>query len=151
METVKQTSALEFELIYADGTRRRVKEGILYEAEASGDMLFHNGTDQPAVLLAAAECALVSLSQIEPGFEALAMGMALTEESCAVLERLATFAIRLLGSTSAENQACFRLGQMDMRESIAAKLQDAANSSRGIIRATLKNAAAGVSEMEVPQ
>ena len=148
MEVLKTISNLEFELIYADGTRRRVKEGILYEAEDSGDMIFHNGTDQPAVLLAAAECALVSLNQIGPGLEALVVRMALTEEPRAALERLVKFGSKLLKVDSAEKQACFRLGQMDMRESVAAKLQDAAGNVRGIARATLENAVAMVNEME---
>ncbi len=150
METIKQTPNLEFDVIYADGTRKRVKEGLLYEAEESGYMIFHNGTDQPAVLLAAAECMLVSLSRIGYGLEALAAGMVLSEKPCAALLRLAKCAVKALGLDSAEKQACFRLGQMDMRESIAAMLRDRAADSPDAIRSALEAVAAEVSSMEVP-
>lgn len=149
METIKLPPNLEFDLIYADGSRKRVKEGILYEAEESGDMLFHNGTDQPAVLLAAAECMLVSLSRMGPGLEALATGMILSEEPYGALTRLAKFAAKILGLDSAEKQACFRLGQMDMRESVAAMLRDLAADSPDTVRSALEAAAAKVSGMEV--
>lgn len=149
METIKLTPNLEFDLIYADGSRKRVKEGILYEAEESGDMLFHNGTDQPAVLLAAAECMLVSLSRMGPGLEALATGMVLSEEPYSALTRLAKFAANILGLDSAEKQACFCLGQMDMRDSVATMLRDLAADSPDAVRSALEAAAAKVSGMEV--
>ena len=104
METIKTSSNVEFDVIYADGTRKRVPEGILYEAEASGDMIFHNGTDRPGVLLAAAETALVSLHGLGPGLEALVFGMALGDESRAALERLAEFTNSLLDLHSGEQK-----------------------------------------------
>lgn len=57
MEAIKTTPKLEFEVIYADGTRKRVQEGVLFEAEG-GAMTFHNGTNRVNVLFAAAEGAL---------------------------------------------------------------------------------------------
>ena len=57
MEVIKTTSKLEFEVIYADGTRKRVQEGVLFEAEGDA-MTFHNGTNRVNVLFAAAEGAL---------------------------------------------------------------------------------------------
>lgn len=149
MDIVKQTPNLEFELIYADGTRKRVKEGVLYEAEASGELLFHNGTDRPAVLLAAAECMLVSLLHMVNGLESLVIGMALPEESRSALKRLVEFAGKPFNLDSEEKQSCFRLGQMDMRESVVAMLRDIAFNSLGITRATVEHTADMVSKMEV--
>lgn len=105
MEVIKKSPNVEFDVIYADGTRKRVKEGILYEAEESGDMIFHNGTDQVPVLLAAAETMLVSLKEIGPGLEALAIGMALQEETCDVLKTLVEFASSLLGKDGCAHEA----------------------------------------------
>lgn len=50
----EKTGKMEFEIIYEDGTRRRVKEGILFEVEGQ-TMKFHSGTDSPNVLFATAE------------------------------------------------------------------------------------------------
>ena len=54
METIKTSKNVEFDVIYADGTRRHVTEGVLFEVE-NERIVFHNGTDRPAVLIAAAE------------------------------------------------------------------------------------------------
>lgn len=51
--------------------------------------------------------------------------------------------------TSAEKQAIFRLGQMDMRDSMAAMLRDAANRSRGMVRSDFMAAADLVAEREI--
>ena len=68
MEVIKTTANLEFDIIYADGTRKRVHEGILFEAE--GDTLtFHNGTDRRNVLFAAAEGALEVICMLGLGEE----------------------------------------------------------------------------------
>lgn len=56
METIKASKSVEFDVIYADGTRRHVKEGLLFEVE-NEKMFFHNGTDRAAVLIATAEAA----------------------------------------------------------------------------------------------
>lgn len=42
--------------------------------------------------------------------------------------------------SSAEKQAVFRLGQLDMQQSIAAMLTAAADNTRGVVRASLKAA-----------
>lgn len=52
--------------------------------------------------------------------------------------------------TSAERQAIFRLGQMDMRESIVAMLTDLADGTHGAICSTLVDAAERVRQMEIP-
>lgn len=148
MEVIKTSSNVEFDVIYADGTRKRVTEGLLYEADETGDVIFHNGTSRPEVLMAAAEYNLRTLHEIGPGLEALAIGMVLSEESRSALKHLLSFAKALLDD-GAEKQAIFRLGQMDMRESAAARLRDAAVNVYGIARATLESAADLIDEMEV--
>jgi hypothetical protein len=53
------------------------------------------------------------------------------------------------GGTTAQNQAIFRLGQMDMKESSVAMLQDAAEFTSGITRAALLASADLIKGMEV--
>ena len=50
--------------------------------------------------------------------------------------------------TSAEKQAIFRLGQMDMRDSMVAMLRDVANRSNGTIKADIMVAADMIAEMK---
>jgi hypothetical protein len=55
------------------------------------------------------------------------------------------------GGTTAQNQAIFRLGQMDMKESIILKiLMPTKFISDGIFRSTLLATADMISKMEVP-
>ena len=56
METNKISSNVEFDVIYADGARKRVPEGILFGVE-NERMIFHNGTMRPEVIIAVAEAA----------------------------------------------------------------------------------------------
>lgn len=49
----------------------------------------------------------------------------------------------------ADREACFRLGQLDMRESVAAMLRDTAAQLSGIARAALIAAADAVERMQV--
>lgn len=56
METIKESKNTEFDVIYDDGTRHHVAEGVLFEVE-NERVVFHNGTDRPEVLLAASEAA----------------------------------------------------------------------------------------------
>lgn len=56
MDTIKTSNNVEFDVIYADGTRRHVSEGILFEVE-NEKIVFHNGTDRPEVVVATAEAA----------------------------------------------------------------------------------------------
>ena len=55
--------------------------------------------------------------------------------------RIIRLAEEKLRALEREKQGCFRLGQMDMRESAAAKLRNAAANVYGITRATLESAA----------
>ena len=51
MELFKESSNVEFDVIYADGSRRRVKEGVLFEVEDE-KINFRNGTNRPEVIFA---------------------------------------------------------------------------------------------------
>ncbi len=152
MEVIKITPKLEFDVLYADGSRRHVTEGILFEASSTGDLLFHNGTDRPELLLAATETALVALSNIGPGLEALAYGMALDEAPAAALKRLAKAASDVMYLYRAEKQSCFRLGQKDMQASVMDMLLNTAAKmpGDGMVGPTLRIAADMVKNMEVP-
>lgn len=56
MEVIKTSPNVEFDVIYADGTRRHVSEGVLFEVKDE-KLIFHNGTDRPAALIGVAEAA----------------------------------------------------------------------------------------------
>ena len=56
MKKIKTSEKVEFDVIYADGTRHHVSEGILFGVE-NERIIFHNGTDRPEVMIAAAEAA----------------------------------------------------------------------------------------------
>ncbi|MBR2311116.1 MAG: hypothetical protein IKA47_11405 [Oscillospiraceae bacterium] len=63
MDPIKISANTEFEVIYDDGTRRRVQEGVLFEVDDE-KMIFHNGTNRASVLFAAAESALGLIDEI---------------------------------------------------------------------------------------
>lgn len=150
MDVIKTTSNMEFDVIYADGARRHVTEGILHEVDGN-EIIFHNGTADPAVIIASAEDILKTLKRMGGGLALLSIKMHLTSESREVLRELAWFADDLLNNSSADKQGIFRLGQMDMRESIADMLRDfALQRSSTVIRATLLEASRMAREMEVP-
>lgn len=56
MKAIKTSENVEFDVIYADGTRHHVAEGVLFEVK-DNKLTFHNGTDRPAALVAVAEAA----------------------------------------------------------------------------------------------
>lgn len=66
MQANKTSRNVEFDVIYADGTRHHATEGVLFEADGN-KMVFHLGTSRPAVLFAVAE-ALVEVIK-EAGLE----------------------------------------------------------------------------------
>lgn len=147
MEKDKISENVEFDVLYADGTRRRVQEGILFEA-IGNEMTFHNGTNRGAVLFATAEAALQLIDDI--GLTKL-FGMYIKSDpedsdTISILHRLCP---KVTQPSSQETQAIFRLGQMDMRESIAAMLQEEGDSLYGMARAALLEAADRVRNMEV--
>lgn len=61
METIKKSPNVEFEVIYADGERKRVQEGVLLGVEEDGSIIMHNGTGCAAVWFAAADGMLVAI------------------------------------------------------------------------------------------
>lgn len=148
MEIIKTSSNVEFNVIYADGTRRHVREGVLHEVEGN-EIIFHNGTNQPEVWIASAEDMLKFLQTIGAGLALLSIKMHLTDESREVLRELVWFADDLLNNSSADKQGIFRLGQMDMKQSVVALLQDIAVESMGVTRTTLEFAVEQVKKMEV--
>lgn len=54
MEAIKKSPNVGFDVIYADGTRHHVAEGVLFEVKDE-KLVFHNGTDRPEVMLAVSE------------------------------------------------------------------------------------------------
>lgn len=126
MEIIKASKKLEFDVIYDDGTRRRVKEGVLHEVE-NEEIIFYNGTDRAEVWIAAAEDMLKALGGVPGGIESLMVGMAADNKSEKVVTKMRGMlraVHELEKEESAEKQAIFRLGQMDMRESVLAMLRD---------------------------
>ena len=147
MEKDKISENVEFDVLYADDTKRHVPEGILFGVEED-TMVFHNGTNLATVLFAAAEAALCLIDNI--GLTKL-FGMYIRSdpEDEATVQILHRLAKDPESASSAMKQALFRLGQMDMRESIAAMLQEEGDSLYGMARAALLDAAERVRGMEV--
>lgn len=139
MEMVKKDCHVVFVAIQDDGTPQRVDEGILF-AVKDDQIEVIIGTSREAVLFASIAAALDMVAlfgHIPVLHEFLCEG----GESPAFRQ--------LLDISSKEKQATFQLGQMDMRESVAAMLRDRAAGSLGIIRSTLEAAAAEVEKMGV--
>lgn len=148
METIKESPNVEFEVIYADGERRRVQEGVLLGVEEDGSITLHNGTDCAAVWFAAADVMLVALNACNalPAFTRNRMQDPVSLEA---LKTLAEEVNRRLGKSDA---ATFRLGQMDMRESAADMLEDLSKEiADSTVSAAFLQAAALVRDMKVPE
>lgn len=64
METIKTSKNVEFDVIYADGTRHHVIEGVLFEVK-DDKFTFHNGTDRAEVLIAVAEAAAEAIGWLD--------------------------------------------------------------------------------------
>lgn len=126
MEIIKASKSVEFDVIYDDGTRRRVKEGVLHEVE-NEEIIFHNGTDRAEVWVAAAEDMLKYLGGVPGGVESLMVGLAsgdAGEKVVAKMRGMLRAVHELEKEESAEKQAIFRLGQMDMLESVLAMMEN---------------------------
>lgn len=74
MEAIKTSENVEFDVIYADGTRHHVSEGVLFEVK-DNKLTFHNGTDRAAALIAVAEAAaeVVGAMELKESEKALIM------------------------------------------------------------------------------
>ena len=146
MEKIK-VSPLEFEVIYSDGERKRVREGVLLGVEEDGSITLHNGTDCVAVWFAAADGMLVALNNCN-ALPAFVLNRLQDTESFKTLKKLAEEVHRRIWL---KNPATFRLGQMDMRESAADMLEDLSKEiADSIVSAAFLQAAALVRDMEIP-
>lgn len=147
MEVIETTSNMKFDVIYVDGTRRHVEEGVLYEVE-NEKIIFHNGTGRAVVLFAVAEDILGAIDYI--GLTKLFVRYISEDPADArTLEVLAKIE-SILNLASNETQAVFRLGQKDMQASICDMLRDMANGAAAPVRTGLTLAADLVESMEVP-
>ena len=139
MEVIKKTENLEFDVIYADGTRKRVEEGILWEVKDEA-VTFHLGTSRLSVLFAAVEDALRFVDFMDK-IPLLADYLLESPESDAF--------VKLLGIAGAAKRATFRLGQMDMRDAAVRMLRDLADGTQGLVAATLIDAADRAGKLEI--
>lgn len=149
MERIKTTENLEFDVIYADGIRRHVFEGILLEADKDDNLIFHQGTDRLPVITAAAEAVLKYLKHIGPGLKVLAVGMCLSADSAAALRELVSYALQLMDPERNVKLAIYRLGQMDMRDAAAQLILDLADGTHGNVCAALIDAAMQVRDLHL--
>ena len=53
-DTIKTSTDVQFDVLYADETKYQAEEGVLFEAKGQ-DMAFHLGTSRPEVLFAVVE------------------------------------------------------------------------------------------------
>lgn len=125
MEVIKTSSNVEFDVIYADGTRKQI--ALRPEAFDLVKQFF-----APMLSAFIPRYGTRSLIEDVPNI------VAISRSDCDMLHR----------ADSSRQQAIFRLGQMDMRESAAAKLRSAAANVYGIARATLESAADLIERME---
>ena len=145
MEKIK-VSPLEFEVIYADGERKRVQEGVLLGVEEDGSITMHNGTDCSAVWFAAADGMLVALHACN-ALPAFARNRMQDPVSLEALKTLAAEVNRRLGKS---DEATFRLGRMDQRESASDMLEDVSKEIvDSVVSAAFLQAAALVRDMEI--
>ena len=147
METIKKSPNVEFEVIYADGERKRVPEGVLLGVEEDGSITMHNGTDCAAVWFAAADGMLVAIDACN-ALPVFVRNRMQDPVSFQALKALAEEVNRRLGKSDA---ATFRLGQMDMRFSAADMLEDLSKEiADSIMSAAFLQAAALVRDMKIP-
>lgn len=145
MEEIK-VSPLEFEVIYADGERKRVQEGVFFGVEEDGSITLHNGTDCVAVWFAVAGGALVGLNACN-ALPAFVLNLLTDTESFHALKKLAEEVHRQIWL---KDPATFRLGQMDMQESAADMLEDLSKEiADSIVSAAFLQAAALVRDMKI--
>ena len=146
METIKESLNVEFEVICADGERKRVPEGVLLGVEEDGSITLHNGTDCAAVWFAAADGMLVALNACN-ALPAFTRNRMQDPVSFQALKALAEEINRRLGKS---DEATFRLGQMDFQQCAADALEAASKSiENGLVSLAFLQAAALVRDMKV--
>lgn len=146
MEKIK-VSPLEFEVIYADGERKRVQEGVLLGVEEDGSITMYNGTDCSAVWFTVCDGMLIALNACGslPRFVKNRM------QDPVSLEALKTLAAEVNRRLGKSDEATFRLGRMDQRESTADMLEDVSKEiADSIVSAAFLQASALVRDMEIP-
>lgn len=147
METIKESPNVEFDVIYADGERKRVPEGVLFGVEEDNSMVLYNGTDCSAVWFAAADAMLVALNTCDALPKFVLLSLAETE-SFNALKKLAEEVLRRIWLNT---PATFRLGQMDFQQSAADMLEDVSKQTEdGLVASAFLQAAALVRGMEIP-
>lgn len=147
METIKESPNVEFEVIYADGERKRVPEGVLYGVEEDGSITLHNGTDCAAVWFAVAGGTLVALNACN-ALPAFVLSRLTDTQSFHALKKLAEEVLRRIWLNT---PATFRLGQMDFQQSAADMLEDVSKQTEdGLAASAFLQAAALVRGMEIP-
>ena len=148
METIKESPNVEFEVIYADGERKRVPEGVLLGVEEDGSITLHNGTDCAAVWFAAADGMLVAIDACN----ALPVFVRNRMQDPVSLKTLKTLAVEVNRRLGKSDAAIFRLGQMDMKFSAADMLEAVSKGTEDeIVSAALLQAAALVRDMKVSE
>lgn len=147
METIKVSPNVEFEVIYADGERKRVPEGVLYGVEKDGSITLHNGTDCAAVWFAVAGGTLVALNACN-ALPAFVLNRLTDTQSFHALKKLAEEVLRRIWL---KTPATFRLGQMDFQQSAADMLEDVSKQTEdGLAASAFLQAAALVRGMGIP-
>lgn len=147
METIKESPNVEFEVIYADGERKRVPEGVLLGVEEDGSITLHNGTDCAAVWFAAADGMLVAIDACN-ALPVFVRNRMQDPVSFQALKALAEEVNRRLGKSDV---ATFRLGQMDFQQCAADALEAASKSiENGLVSLAFLQAAALVRDMDIP-
>lgn len=125
MEIIKKDTNTEFDVIYSDGERKRVN-------------LRPEALDFMKQLAAPVLCSLTGGAGIRSLIESVPNVVAISRADHDILHQ-----------GYREQQAAFRLGQMDMRESIADMLTDLADGTQGLVCATLIDAAERVRNLQL--
>ncbi len=146
METIKESPNVEFEVIYADGERKRVQEGVLLGVEEDGSITLHNGTDCAAVWFAAADGMLVAINACN----ALPVFVRNRMQDPVSLETLKTLAAEINRRLGKSDTATFRLGQLDFQQCAADMLEEVSKQAEyGLASSAFLQAAALVRDMKV--
>ena len=118
MDIIKKDTNTEFDVIYSDGTRKRVN-------------LRPEALDFMKQLAAPVLCSLAGGAGIRSLIESVPNVVAISRADHNILHQY----------DRARDQATYRLGQLDMRESIADMLTDLADGTQGVVCSTLIDAA----------
>ena len=148
MEAIKVSPNVEFEIIYADGERKRVPEGVLYGVEEDGSITLHNGTDCAAVWFAVTGGMLIALNDSN-ALPAFVLNRLLDPNAFYAMKKLAEEVLRNIWL---DTPATFRLGQMDFQQVAVDILEDAADQAEsGWLSNVYLQAAALIRDVKIPE